>query len=219
MVTQVTLPAFGTGASLGTTIALLHPELRKTQTGSVLLSAAHLDDIAGLVFAAIIPPLTFQGSDPGKRSKFGIPSLATSWRPSGHLAWAPLHSHSSSALFTNGPSPLRTQSVLSFSLLSVLSGFVAAIKYSGTSELFDSYLAGVLLTYVFSCPEHDHSRGYSPTKAFTMYLLPVLQTISSPVFFAFIGSALPARSLFQVGGSLRVVWRGILYALMILAKL
>jgi len=52
-----------------------------------------------------------------------------------------------------------------------------------------------------------------------MYILPVLQTICSPVFFASIGSALPIRSLFRVGGSRRVIWRGIRYALlMIVAK-
>jgi len=221
-----TLQAFGAGAalcstSLGTTIALLHPELRKTQTGTVLLSAALLDDIAGLVFAAIIPQLPFQGSDPRKRLVWhtiarpilvslafglGTPILAFLFR------W----------LSVNCPSSLRTRmctkSAQLFLIVSVLSGFVAATKYSGTSELFGSYLAGALLNYVFSCPEHE-SRGYSPTKTFTMYILPVLQTIFSPVFFASIGSALPIRSLFRVGGSRRVVWRGILYALlMIIAK-
>lgn len=62
-----TLQAFGAGVSLcstslGTTLALLRPEHRQTRTGAVLMSAALLDDIAGLVLAAIIQSLPFKGS-------------------------------------------------------------------------------------------------------------------------------------------------------------
>ncbi|KAF8878106.1 hypothetical protein BD779DRAFT_1677021 [Infundibulicybe gibba] len=60
------LRAFGAGAalcstSLGTTLALLRPELRQTQAGAVLMSAALLDDI-GVVMQPLSPIFLLQAA-------------------------------------------------------------------------------------------------------------------------------------------------------------
>jgi len=64
-------------------------------------------------------------------------------------------------------------------------------------------------------PMIDISPIYTPQSAFNKYTMPVLHSIFSPIFFASIGSALPIRSLGFANGSNAVVWRGILYSLLV----
>jgi Kef-type K+ transport system membrane component KefB len=247
------LQAFAAGSalcstSLGTTLALLKPELRQTRTGTVLLSAALLDDIAGLVMAAIIAKI----SASNQVSSF-IP-----WqiivRPIlvslGFAFGTPLLAYVVGLLSKTYPLRakwkyrLHTGPIQFFIIFLVLVGFVASAQYAGTSELFGAYLAGAFLTHIFGSPrpeshfhletfndsspttrsmsEHDNLvplKLYIPHTAFTTYLLPSLQTLLSPIFFASMGTALPIRSLGSVDGSHRVVWRGLVYSLfMVLAK-
>jgi len=125
-------------------------------------------------------------------------------------------------------------------LVTTLSAFVACSSFAGTSELFGAYLAGAFLSHVLSPPPSpsnilpDHTllptplplgilsvkpTISTPHTAFTTYLLPSLLTIFAPIFFASIGMALPIRSLVTVNGSHAVVWRGVVYAgMMVLAK-
>jgi Kef-type K+ transport system membrane component KefB len=84
--------------------------------------------------------------------------------------------------------------------------------------LFGAYLAGAWLAYVFS-PLSTAVPGLpvdsrAPVLAFKKHIMPMLQSFLSPLFFASIGSALPIRSLGSVDGSSRVVWRGIVYSLL-----
>lgn len=233
-----TLQAFGAGASLcstslGTTLALLRPELRQTRTGAVLMSAALLDDITGLVFAAIIQSLPYKGS-----SSSGTISWQTIVRPilvSFAFAFVtPALAYLLRKFLTKVPPMWKnithSEQIQLFWIVSVLSGFVAGTRYAGTSELFGAYLAGTFLSYVSLSPSqnlrsdcHDIATSPSPhltpLETFTKYLLPLLQRIFSPIFFASIGTALPIRSLVSADGSRRVIWRGLVYSLlMILAK-
>jgi Kef-type K+ transport system membrane component KefB len=54
----------------------------------------------------------------------------------------------------------------------------------------------------------------APVLAFDKHIMPVLQALFSPLFFASIGSALPIRSLGAVDGSSGVIWRGLVYSLL-----
>ncbi|KAK0236346.1 sodium-hydrogen antiporter [Armillaria nabsnona] len=222
------LQGFAAGAalcstSLGTTLALLSPEIKKTRTGVVLLSAALIDDVVGLVIAAIISEI----------SSVDEASVFIKWQ----TVVRPIMVSVAFGLFTFIVSRLlrflvfrlpvawkdrlRTQRVQLFMLVFVLAGYVAGANYSGTSELFGAYLAGTLLSHVFALSSHEECEDkiedhqiITPIHAFTVYIIPILQVLLSPLFFASIGAALPIRSLGSVHGSHRVVWRGIIYSLL-----
>jgi Kef-type K+ transport system membrane component KefB len=221
------LQSFAAGAalsstSLGTTLTLLKPAYRRTRTGTVLMAAALLDDIGGLVIAAILSQLSSYEMSSSSFSipwyiivrpilvsfafAFGIPFFAFISR------YAVEHT-----VFTEKCGLLAPNAQL-FIAVATLSGFVAGAKYAGTSELFGAYLAGAWLAYVFS-PLSTAVPGLpvdsrAPVLAFKKHIMPMLQSFLSPLFFASIGSALPIRSLGSVDGSSRVVWRGIVYSLL-----
>ncbi|KAJ7050445.1 Cation/H+ exchanger [Mycena amicta] len=223
-----TLQAFGAGAalsstSLGTTLAVLSPSYRRTRTGTVLLAAALLDDVGGLVIAGILARLA--SYEPAGTSRvipwyiilrpvlvsfgfaFGVPLLAyilrrfVTSKDAAGLAFRPVPQV--------------------WLLIITLLGFVAGAGYAGTSELFGSYLAGALMAYVFAPTSLGQPTVTTlpPQLVFTNHIAPLLKHIFSPLFFASIGSALPIRALGSVNGSSRVVWRGILYSiLMVISK-
>jgi Kef-type K+ transport system membrane component KefB len=250
------LQAFAAGAalcstSLGTTLALLDHSLRQTKVGSVLMSAALIDDIAGLVIAAIISQLSSSGTAHIPWQTIVRPILVSfafalctpllAWL----LRWVVLRMQDTPSPIAGGAQRhIYTGPVQLFLIVGVLSGFVAGAQYAGTSELFGAYLAGLLLTYIFgflslqkqrdlelnapintemrtSSKDDAHTKQiYNPQSAFEKYIVSALNTIFSPVFFASIGSALPIRSLGSINGSNKVVWRGLLYSLlMVVAKL
>ncbi|ESK91237.1 sodium-hydrogen antiporter [Moniliophthora roreri MCA 2997] len=237
------LQGFGAGAalsstSLGTTLALLKPELRQTKMGVVLLSAALFDDVVGLVIAAVIADLS---------------------AASGRITWQaiirPIFVSIAFAAVTGGLILALRSVTAKFSLeikrfvyqgktqvflmVSLLSGVVAAAKYAGTSELFGAYLCGVFIAQTFyaipgtsdeaaaDIDVHNDvsltlntSGIYSPHPAFTVFIQPLLQYFLSPIFFVSIGLSLPIRSLGSVNGSSRVIWRGWVYSLlMMVAKM
>ncbi|KAK7042218.1 putative Na(+)/H(+) antiporter GerT [Favolaschia claudopus] len=197
--------------SLGTTLSLLKHAYRQTRTGTVLMAAALLDDIAGLVIAAILSQLSAHSSlssiiiaRPILVSlgfAFGIPILAVLSRRVVQLT------------VTTRAALLSPNGQL-FVLVGTLSGFVAGAKYAGTSELFGAYLAGAYLTHMFEPADPDADASTTPLATFERYLTPVVRVVFSPLFFASIGIALPIRSFGSVDGSSRVVWRGIVYSLL-----
>lgn len=189
----------------------------------MLLSAALIDDVVGLVIAAIISEI----------SSVDEASVSIKWQ----TIVRPIMVSVAFGLFTfivsrllrflvfrlpaEWKDRLRTQRVQLFMLVFVLAGYVAGANYSGTSELFGAYLAGTLLTHVFALSSHEECEDkiedhqiITPIHAFTVYIIPILQVLLSPLFFASIGAALPIRSLGSVRGSHRVVWRGIIYSLL-----
>ncbi|KAG6857490.1 hypothetical protein H0H87_002115 [Tephrocybe sp. NHM501043] len=227
------IQAFGSGValcstSLGTTLTLLSPELRQTRTGVILLSAALLDDITGLIFAAIIPNLPYDGSNSSGVNWFTIvrPILSSIAFGMG----APLAAIVMRRVVPTLPplwvKRLYTNQAQTLFIITVLIGFVAGAHYAGTSELFGAYLAGAFLNHTFPSPigvtdsiSPLPDNLSSPVFAFMLHLHPLLHRFLSPMFFASIGIAIPIRSLFIVKGSRRVIWRGILYSLlMVLGK-
>ncbi|KAF4579609.1 Hsp70 ATPase ssc1 [Pleurotus pulmonarius] len=236
------LQSFAAGAalsstSLGTTLALLKPEWRQMRAGAVLLSAALLDDIVGLVIAAIISQLADTNSDipwqiivqpilVSMAFAILVPLLAYLLNRA-HITY-----HVSQVV----PKMFHRRSLL-FVVVAVLSGLVAGARYAGTSDLFGAYLAGILLNFlakgyatedaVLAVEEQKSTHSHPPsvvhegllTSTFTQYILPALQTFLYPIFFASIGIALPIRALGVADGSSAVIWRGVVYAiLMFLAK-
>ncbi|KAJ7628727.1 Cation/H+ exchanger [Roridomyces roridus] len=212
------LQSFAAGASLsstslGTALTMLKPEYRDTRTGTVLMAAALLDDIGGLVIAAILSQLSSHGSSSSAIPwyiivrpilvsfgfAFGVPVLAvmTRWTLQ---RWA-----------STRKSILSTSNGQLLLMVVLLSGFVAGAEYAGTSQLFGAYLAGAFLAYAFAL---DQDPTPAPLLAFQRHLTPILQTFFSPLFFASIGFALPIRSLGSVDGSSRVVWRGLVYSVL-----
>ncbi|KAI5824985.1 Sodium/hydrogen exchanger [Schizophyllum commune Tattone D] len=229
------LEAFAAGASLsstslGTTLALLPTRMRRTRVGAVLMSAALLDDVVGLVIAAIIVQLA-DNSSTGMVPWYvivrpilvslafagGVPALAYAVRAV--VPEALLRRPS----FCSPPAQLLL-------LVAVLSGVVAGANYAGTSELFGAYLAGIFLSILFetAIPTSDSesaSSAASPTgvhptlEAYEVLLAPVQNQLLAPLFFASVGAALPIRSLGRVEGSSAVVWKGVVFSiLMVLCK-
>ncbi|KAK0205187.1 Cation/H+ exchanger [Desarmillaria ectypa] len=220
------LHGFAAGAalcstSLSTTLALLSLEIKKTRTGQCHLPL--IDDIVGLVIAGIISEI----------SSVDEASVSIKWQ----TIVRPIMVSVAVGLFTFIISRLlrflvfripaawkdrpRTQRVQLSMLVFVLAGYVAGANYSGTSELFGAYLAGTLLTHVVALSSREESEDkiedhqiITPIHAFTNCIMPILQVLLSPLFFASIGAALPIRLLASVHGSHRVVWRGIIYSLL-----
>ncbi|KAL1706792.1 Sodium/hydrogen exchanger family-domain-containing protein [Schizophyllum commune] len=229
------LEAFAAGASLsstslGTTLALLPTRMRRTRVGAVLMSAALLDDVVGLVIAAIIVQLADNGST-GKVPWYVIvrPILVS-------LAFAggvPALAYAVRAVVPEGllrrPSSCSPPAQLLL-LVAVLSGVVAGANYAGTSELFGAYLAGIFLSILFetaistsdsesAMPVASPTEVHPTLEAYEVLVAPVQNQLLAPLFFASVGAALPIRSLGRVEGSSAVVWKGIIFSiLMVLCK-
>lgn len=166
------LQAFTAGAalcstSLGTTFTILGTTgLIKTRLGTVLTSAAMLDDVVGLVLVEVISNL---GSSSSSSSALAvIRPIAVSFglvvilllcgrfivRPGIRNGWQnPIDS-----------SFLRSVSHKHAAFIShtlILFGFVTGATYAGTSGLFAAYLAGLSLTWCDSELSIASSKGYS----------------------------------------------------------
>lgn len=217
------LQSFAAGAalsstSLGTTLAMLKPAYRRTRTGTVLMAAALLDDIGGLVIAAILSQLSAASS---LSSNIIVRPILVSL---GFAFGVPIIAFISRSALKRIPCAAKFRLFLPnaqlFIMTAGLSGFVAGAKYAGTSELFGAYLAGASLAHIFSPLSASPADMAAPVLAFDKHIMPMLQVLFSPLFFASIGSALPIRSLGAVDSSSRVIWRGLVYSLLMgLAKL
>lgn len=146
------LTAFSAGASLsstslGTTFAILqHAQLASTRVGTVLVTAAMLDDIVGLVMVKVITSIQ------------GEVNVNTIARPIYVSVIAVIIVYLGAIAVKKGYKRLEmTVSVkekyrirgFGFVVTGVgILGFTAAAGYAGTSILFASYLAGVASSYV-----------------------------------------------------------------------
>lgn len=197
--------------SLGTTFAVIASasksvDLSQTRVGAVLVSAAVMDDVTGLVMSSVI-------HDMGRISSGGNVNL-------GWLIGRPIIASAAMAVFT--PvfmkwffAPLFRRFIehhfAKFDHLSniilmivVLSAFISIAAYAGTSVLFGAFLAGTFLTYlpskhpegpfvVMSREEGECLTHKSPTfvHTFECYCLDVQRYVLAPLFFASIGFAIP----------------------------
>ncbi|KAJ6136867.1 hypothetical protein N7497_012119 [Penicillium chrysogenum] len=217
--------------SLGTTFAVISStsdsvNLAETRVGSVLVSAAVIDDVIGLVMLSVI-------GDLGKLSRGGD-NVNLGW-----LIGRPIVASIGMAALT----PVVTKWVFApffrkfiehrfarFDHISniilmtlVLSAFIAIAGFTGTSVLFGAFLAGVFLTYipskhpegpfvVLSREEGEREADKSPTfiHTFEKYLLGPQQYLMEPLFFSSIGFAIPFLKLWTG----ERIWKGIVYTLL-----
>ncbi|KAJ9497514.1 hypothetical protein H2202_006938 [Exophiala xenobiotica] len=179
------LQAFAAGAalcstSLGTTFSLLKTtDLTSSRLGTVLTSAAMLDDVVGLIMVQVIANLG-SGSDNFEASTLLRPifvslGFAVCLPALCKFVVRPIFRHSRNSTL-HLPSSLRKArgAFSSYFLLStaLLVGLVSAASYAGTSALFAAYLAGAVLSWmdeeIFSANEtqtvhSDPQRSMSET--------------------------------------------------------
>ncbi|CAP87133.1 Pc24g02250 [Penicillium rubens Wisconsin 54-1255] len=219
------------GFGYGTTFAVISStsdsvNLAETRVGSVLVSAAVIDDVVGLVMLSVI-------GDLGKLSGGGD-SVNLGW-----LIGRPIVASIGMAAVT----PIVTKWVFApffrkfiehrfarydhisniILMILVLSAFIAIAGFTGTSVLFGAFLAGVFLTYipskhpegpfvVLSREEGEREADKSPTfiHTFEKYLLGPQQYLMEPLFFSSIGFAIPFLKLWTG----ERIWKGIVYTLL-----
>ncbi|RDW64436.1 cation:proton antiporter [Aspergillus mulundensis] len=206
-------------------------DLGQTRVGSVLVSAAVIDDVVGLVMSSVI-------SDLGELSS-GNHHVNLGW-----LIGRPIVASLGMSIVT----PLVTKYVFAplfrryienhfarydhisniVLMALVLCAFIAIAAYTGTSILFGAFLAGTFLTYipskhpespfvVMSREEGEREEHKSPTfvHTFERYLVDVQKYLMEPLFFASIGFAIPFVQLWTG----RRIWRGVVFTLlMVFAK-
>jgi Kef-type K+ transport system membrane component KefB len=227
------LQAFVAGASLcatslGTTIVVLQGvhsgkgDAFRSNVASVLVTAAVLDDIVGLIMASIIPNLGHQqhsslGWTIGRPIVAFLGLAVILFVVARLLKWVLWARIPDLARFELTPN--RTSF---FALVFTVFGVVAAGAYAGTSPLVGAFAAGLFLAYLggMSAPEGISDHDGSPTPYFLTIFQKFLGQIQNrllvPLFFASIGFSIPLRNLWDP----HTVWRGITYAsLMLVGKL
>lgn len=210
--------------SLGTTFVVINnaskaTDYSQTRIGTVLISAAVLDDVCGLVLVSVIHQLRgiAEDGDVNLGWIIGRPVLA-----SGLLAiLTPLV-----AKFVAGPlfrrfleKPLskfkHTSNILLMTV--VLCAFLAIAAFAGASMLFGAFLAGAFLSSIPSkekTPSEPETTSFVTT--FEYYLSGPQKFILQPLFFASIGFAIPFGELWTG----EVIWKGVVFTiLMALSKL
>lgn len=196
-------------------------DFSQTRIGTVLISAAILDDVCGLVLVSVIHQLRGIADSGAKLGWIiGRPILA-----SGLMAMlTPIF-----AVFVFRPLyrlPFVTMIVAKADhvanivlMVLVLCAFLAIAAYAGASVLFGAFLAG---TFLSSLPaksqgqERDESSGTAGfLQTFARYLGDAQRFILQPFFFASIGFAIPFLELWTG----EVIWKGVVFTLlMVLSK-
>lgn len=218
--------------SLGTTFAVIGGasktiDLSQTRVGAVLVSAAVIDDVSGLVMSSIIGQLggIQGGQDVNLGWLIGRPILASILM----AVLTPALSKYVLAPFFRKYIENRFARYDHLSnvglMVLVLCAFISIAAYAGTSILFGSFLAGSFLTYlpskhpegpfvVLTREEGENDIDKSPTfvHTFELYCADVQKYLMEPLFFASIGFAIPFLDLWDG----KIVWRGIVYSLLML---
>ncbi|KAL2173158.1 Sodium/hydrogen exchanger family-domain-containing protein [Thermothelomyces heterothallicus CBS 202.75] len=227
----------GKGSNQGGDHAAPAPvDFSQTRVGTVLVSAAVLDDVCGLVLVSVIRNLrgiaAAGGGDGGGGGGSEAPTTTTS-----SLGWVigrPVLASALMALltpavarFAAGPLYRRffaprvsagAARVVNFLLMAVvLCAFVAIAAYAGASVLFGAFLAGA---FVSSLPGGGRAeqiggagepRGFADS--FEHYLGPLQRYVLQPLFFASIGFAIPFAELWTG----EIIWKGVVYTLLMVS--
>lgn len=218
--------------SLGTTFAVISGaaasvDLSQTRVGAILVSAAVLDDVSGLVMSSVIHDLGSIGSGGGVNLGWliGRPIVASILMT---ILTPVLSKWVLAPAFRKFIEPYFHRFDHLFNIvfmILILSAFISIAAYAGTSILFGAFLAGVFLTYlpsqtpdgpfvVMSREEGEREKDKSPTfvHTFEYYCLDFQVYILEPLFFASIGFATPFLDLWTGAA----IWRGLLYTLLML---
>ncbi|KAL2851337.1 Sodium/hydrogen exchanger family-domain-containing protein [Aspergillus pseudodeflectus] len=219
------------GAALSaTSLSSRTVDLSQTRVGSVLVSAAVIGDVVGLVMSSVISDLGSLGSGSSVNLGWliGRPIVAS-------IAMAIVTPIVTKYLFA----PLfrnyiehhfaRYDHISNIVLMVlVLCAFISIAAYAGTSVLFGAFLAGTFLSYipskhpeapfvVASREESEREADKSPmfVHTFERYLVDVQKYLMEPLFFANVGFAIPFMQLWAG----KRVWRGVVFTLlMVVAK-
>ncbi|KAK4152966.1 hypothetical protein C8A00DRAFT_15754 [Chaetomidium leptoderma] len=204
--------------------AAANVDFSQTRIGTVLVSAAVLDDVCGLVLVSVIHNLRGIADDDDGGDGSGSGSAGLGWiigRPVlasvlmavltpavAKFAVAPVYRR-----FVEPGLAVRFGHVFNILLMTVvLSAFLAIAAYAGASVLFGAFLAGAFLS---GLPAKRNSGGGSErapgfTETFEEYLGAPQKYVFQPLFFASIGFAVPFIELWTG----EVVWKGIVYTLL-----
>ncbi|TKA30643.1 hypothetical protein B0A50_02363 [Salinomyces thailandicus] len=220
--------------SLGTTFAVISGasksvDLSQTRVGAVLVSAAVIDDVTGLVMSSVIHDLgsVANGSNVNLGWLIGRPILASALM----AILTPVLSKWVLAPFFRKYMERRFARYDHISnivlMILVLCAFISIAAYAGTSILFGAFLAGSFLTYlpskhpegpfvVLSREEGESNKHKSPTfiHTFEAYCLDFQKFVLEPLFFASIGFAIPFLDLWT--GT--AIWHGVVYTLLMLVS-
>ncbi|CAJ2511789.1 Uu.00g074140.m01.CDS01 [Anthostomella pinea] len=206
--------------SLGTTFAVIAGasktvDLSQTRVGAVLVSAAVIDDVTGLVMSSVIHDLG---------------DISSGGESLGWLIGRPILASAAMAILT----PLLSKFALAPFFRKFLERrfantylFTAPTCGAGTSVLFGAFLAGSFLSYlpskhpegpfvVLDREEGERNKDKSPTfiHTFEYYCLEFQKFVLEPLFFASIGFAIPFLDLWT--GS--AIWHDVVYTLLMLTK-
>ncbi|CAL00650.1 uncharacterized protein An02g06520 [Aspergillus niger] len=199
--------------SLGTTFAVISTasstvDLAQTRVGSILVSAAVIDDVVGLVMLSVINDLgeLGQGHSVNLGWLIGRPIVASIGMAIvtplvTKFLFAPLFRRYIEYHFA------RFDHISNIILMIlVLCAFISIAAYTGTSILFGAFLAG----------EREENKSPTFVHTFERYLLDVQKYLMEPLFFSSIGFAIPFVQLWTG----KRIWRGIVFTLLMLfAKL
>ncbi|SPO01523.1 related to Na+/H+ antiporter [Cephalotrichum gorgonifer] len=221
--------------SLGTTFVVMSGantglDFVQTRVGIVLVSAALLDDISGLIMVSVIHQLGPIADNPSINIGWiiGRPIVAS-------VALAALTPLICKFLFSPlfrrylEPHLPRFKHASNMVLMTVvLSAFIAISSYAGASVLYGSFLAGAFLSglpsthsdgpfAVESREQGEAQPGKMPTfvHSFERYLHGAQTYVLQPLFFASIGFAIPFSKLWTG----EAIWRGLVATVvMVIAK-
>jgi Kef-type K+ transport system membrane component KefB len=209
-----TIEAFAAGASLsstsmGTTFTILSStNLAQSKVGVVLVSAALIDDIAGLIIAGIISLLASDYNTVGLGWTIARPLVASLCViaipiPVTRFILAPCYSKAKKWI------PERYfKSLNLFIIIGLMSSMATIARYAGTSSLLGGFIAGMIVAYL-------DSQGIDPADAnrfnsvFDQYIGQLQYIFFEPMFFASIGFAIPFVDLFNA----TVAWRGFAFGI------
>ncbi|EFQ98471.1 hypothetical protein MGYG_01499 [Nannizzia gypsea CBS 118893] len=245
----VPLQSFAAGAalcstSLGTTFTVLNSSgLLSTRLGTVLSSAAMIDDVIGLVMIQVVSNLGQEKTSLNPVTvirplavSFG---LAITVPVVCRLIVKPITlqlnqtRHKAPSGYTNKFCTMAHTAPIIHTL--ILFGLVTGATFAGTSNLFAAYLAGAAISWWDSeLPHPEITSTPTASQASSMissphvpldnrgldtyhqYYAPVTAYILKPFFFASIGFAIPIADMFHG----EVLWKGVVFSvLMFFAKL
>ncbi|KNE58075.1 hypothetical protein AMAG_04896 [Allomyces macrogynus ATCC 38327] len=202
-----------------------------TRFGTVLISAALIDDVVGLVMLSIIDAASAAPSAGSEkwwthavvRPLVASFALAAAVPALGVWVLRPVFRKWIEPWLVRTSETIRTRAVL-IGQLGVLAGLVTAAGKAGASNLLGAFLAGLLLEALPSEPnemachtrDEDEETSVVPTAVvsfmdvFATTLGPLKEYILAPLFFSSMGSAIPFFSLWTP----KILWRGLVYAVL-----
>ncbi|AEO58308.1 hypothetical protein MYCTH_2060709 [Thermothelomyces thermophilus ATCC 42464] len=222
----------GKGSNQGGDHAAPAPvDFSQTRVGTVLVSAAVLDDVCGLVLVSVIHNLrgiaaagaTTATTTTSLGWVIGRPVLASALMalltPAvARFAAGPLYRRFFAPRVPAGAGAAR---VVNFLLMAVvLCAFVAIAACAGASVLFGAFLAGAFVSSLPGGGRAEQIEGAGEPRGFAdsfeHYLGPPQRYVFQPLFFASIGFAIPFVELWTG----EIIWKGVVYTLlMVFGKL